>query len=351
MRQGIWNAAQDVAPIDAHIADTLSPKIHGLVEEMVRIMKFRVVSYQRATRLVVEYTTTAIHRAKLIAKHIYSAQDQLSKQIQHQSTELLSRKLDQVPLHLPATLTSSSSNSSNSPNMPIPPSVSTSTSTTSTMSTSTPFKQAFQVHSKRQVMDAMKQKAKDLYTSLSQLQNDKIHAVLNHDKLNARAVETRIRKLKTQVRALTGARQYLASSQKIDFLDLTKETDASMTRLAQSLTHQKVMDHDMYRMEVVNQIEEHANGMALFLGLKTQKEIHQLKHDLVKEVCANVALLFKDARQEVYLLNQELSLVYAQLMSLHPPALLVAYLEAVVLRYRGDIAKIQVSLLELFDKR
>ena len=159
-----------------------------------------------------------------------------------------------------------------------------------------------------------------------------------------------------------GARQHLASlvaesdedtqttqdEQTSSGSDVHDTVRQALQRLEAGMTSRQMLDHDMYRHEIEQQINEHTNGMMLYLGLQTEHEVHQLRQALIKEVCVSVAKLYEQGRQEVLLLNQELTTFYRDMVG-NKEAL--EYLELVAQRYRASIAKLQVHVLALFDKR
>jgi hypothetical protein len=339
MRKSVWDTVQSIEPVDKRDIEHLTPQITSLIKEMVRIMKFRVVSYQRTTRAVVEYTRTMIEKARKIAKAIYSQQTKLSQHIQAQAQALKHEKISQLPYPEDDSVTIHG-----------------------TQSHEPGFEVAFQVvaqgtNSKKATMDTLKKKAIQLYTELAQLREDRVHAVLSHDKPKVRTIDQRTRKIKTQTRAITGARQHLASVTEDDQSHVLaggqakQTTQEAIDRLTNAMTKKKVTDYDMYRHEVQNQIDEHTDGMALYLNLKTQKEIVHLQRDLQTEVCKVVAQMLESGRHEVILLNQEMASMHSQLIAMEIGKEGVEYLEKMAKKYRASIARIQLELLALFDKR
>lgn len=328
MRKAIWDVVQEVEPVpDLKDQDFGSDQADALVKEMVRIMKFRVVSYERTTRQVVEYTRTMIGRARKMAQALMRKQDDLSRHIRSKAMTIKQEKIGQLPERIESTI----------------------------VIDDPAFGQAFQVSaqgsSKQQVLDQMKQKASKVYRRLGELQQARVHAILQHDKAKVKHIDTQIKKLRTHTRAIMGARQHMASmiEQTMDDDGKVDQTvESALARLEAGMSSQKMVDYDLYKQEIEHQIDEHTNGMALFLGLQTQQEIMQLRRDLIQEVCKHVAELFDKGRQEVLLLNQEMTTFYRDL-AMNKEAL--HYLELVAKRYRASIAKIQVMLLALFDKR
>lgn len=328
MRKAIWDVVQEVEPVpNMEDQDFGSDQADALVKEMVRIMKFRVVSYERTTRLVVQYTRTMIGRARKIAQALMRKQDDLSRHIRSKAMAIKQEKIGQLPARIESTV----------------------------VIQDPAFGQAFQVSaqgsSKQQVLDQMKQKASKVYRRLGELQQARVHAILQHDKAKVKHIDAQIKKLRTQTRAIMGARQHMASmiEQTMDDDDKADQTvESALARLEAGMSSQKMVDYDLYKQEIEHQIDEHTNGMALFLGLQTQQEIMQVRKDLIQEVCKHVAKLFEKGRQEVLLLNQEMTTFYRDL-AMNKQAL--HYLELVAKRYRASIAKRQVMLLGLFDKR
>ena len=339
LRQSIWEEVQGVKPVpDIDTQDFGSDQATKLVKEMVRIMKFRVVSYERITRQVVKHTKEMINKAENIATQLYKKQKQLSNHVRSKAVIIKEEKLGQLPAHVQATIVVDDPN----------------------------FGQAFHVQaqadSKQVLMNQMKQKAMTLYEQLHELQQERVHAVLKHDKAKVKHIDQLIRKLKTQTRAIMGARQHLASlvAESDDDTQTTQDEQTSfgsdvqdtimqaLQRLEAGMTSRQMLDHDMYRHEIEQQINEHTNGMMLYLGLQTEHEVQQLRQALIKEVCVSVAKLYEQGRQEVLLLNQELTTFYRDMVG-NKEAL--EYLELVAQRYRASIAKLQVHVLALFDKR
>jgi hypothetical protein len=324
-----------VPPIDTQ--DFGSDQATKLVKEMVRIMKFRVVSYERTTRQVVNHTKDMIHRAKNIATQLYKKQKQLSNHVRSKAVIIKEEKLGQLPPHVQATIVVDDPN----------------------------FGQAFRVQaqadSKQVLMDQMKQKLTALYKQLHELQQERVHAVLKHDKAKVKHVDQLIRKLKTQTRAIMGARLHLASlvakssddhemppDEPSGSSDVHNAIRQALQRLEAGMTSRQMLDYDMYKHEIEQQINEHTNGMMLYLGLQTEHEVQQIRQALIKEVCISVAKIYEQGRQEVLLLNQELTTFYRDMVG-NKEAL--KYLELVAQRYRASIAKLQVHVLALFDKR
>lgn len=336
-RKGVWDAVEGVEYVPS--LDDLNienPKLVSLVKEMVRIMKFRVVSYERTTRRVVEYTQTMIQKARSMAHMIMKKQDELSRHIQAQAVHIRQEKLSQLPDPASAETLAP---------MQLE---------TTTVVTNLEGGAQVQANSKKQTMDMLKKKALDMYEKLGQLQDERVHAVLSHDVAQVRAIDQQTKKLKTHTRAIMGARQHMASIVQDPTLDtqLGKEDiKETLARIEQAMTKKKVMDYDLYRQEVQNQIQEHASGMALYLGLKTQEEVLRLQHDLVQEVCQVVSQVFEEGREEVLLLNQEMATFHQSLRTNQVSDEIMKYLEGMAKKYRGSIAKIQLRLLALFDKR
>ena len=328
-RKGVWDVVQDVEYVPELELDS------KLVKEMVKIMKFRVVSYERTTRRVIEYTRTMIQKARTLAHMIIKKQDELSRHIQSQAMSIKQEKIGQLPMKVEANYVVQEPE----------------------------FGEAFQVHvegnSKKETMDVLKKKAMQMYKELAKLREERVHAVLTHDKGQVKAIDARVKLLKTHTRAIMGARQHMASIVQDDMKGGEDEETQSenlvaqkaMARMEQSMVQKRVPDYELYKQEVENQIDEHASGMALYLGLKTQKEVAQLRHDLVKEVCEVVAKVFDQGREEVVLLNQEMASFHRSLLTEQVGQNAIQYLEKVSKKYRADIAKIQLGLLALFDKR
>jgi len=312
--------------------DLENPKLEKLVKEMVRIMKFRVISYERTTRRVVKYTRDMIEKARMLAHMIMKKQDELSRHIQTQALEIKAQKIGQLPMRVE----------------------------TSFVVEQPEYGPAFQVQaqgsSKKEMMEALKKRAMGMYKELAKLREERVRAVLSHDRGQVKAIDARATLLKTYTRAITGARMHLASigSDEVDDIgggeqDMTAQK--AMERLEKGMTHKKVADYDLYRQEVENQIDEHSTGMALYLGLKTQKEVGQLRHDLVLEVCKVVAKIFDEGREEIVLLNAEMATLHRSLLAEQVGGKAMKYLERVAKKYRASIAKIQLELLGLFDRR
>lgn len=337
LRQSIWEEVQGVKPVPPiDTQDFGSDQATKLVKEMVRIMKFRVVSYERTTRQVVNHTKDMIHRAKNIATQLYKKQKQLSNHVRSKAVIIKEEKLGQLPPHVQATIVVDDPN----------------------------FGQAFRVqaqaNSKQVMMDQMKHKLTALYKQLHELQQERVHAVLKHDKAKVKHVDQLIRKLKTQTRAIMGARLHLASlvAKSSDDHEMPPDEPSgsdvhnairqALQRLEAGMTSRQMLDYDMYKHEIEQQINEHTNGMMLYLGLQTEHEVQQIRQALIKEVCISVAKLYEQGRQEVLLLNQELTTFYRDMVG-NKEAL--EYLELVAQRYRASIAKLQVHVLALFDKR
>ena len=328
MRKGIWDTIQKVEPVLSFDDQEFeSDKVRSLVKEMRRIMKFRVVSYQRTTKKVVTYTRSMIEKARTIATQIMKKQDKLSKHIHSSAITLKQEKLNQLPQHVESTIVVDDPS----------------------------FGQAFKINaqgeSQQQIMTEMKKKASSLYKKLSKLQQERIHAVLQHDKMKVKEIDMQTKKIKTQTRALMGARQYLASLSNnfsFDNNNLNESIEDSLSRLEAGLSNKNIIDHELFAKEIEHEIDQHSNGLALFLGLQTQNEIMHLKKDLIKEVCTMVSKLFEEGKEEIFLINQEISTFYRELIG-HPNA--IKYLELLATKYRADIAKVQVQLLTLFDKR
>lgn len=334
LRQSIWDVVQDVEPInddnDADVLDRMDKRVRAVVKEMVRLMKFRVVACERTTRQLVEYTQSTIAKARQVAKALLRKQDELSSHIQSQALHLKQEKIGQLPVQVEAKLVVDKPS----------------------------FGSAFQVQaqgsSKQATMDALKAKALQLYKTLAELRDERVHAILSHDKPRVQAIDAQVRKLHTQTRAITGARQHLASLVKDEPIlggeaSTNESAQAGVERLAKAMTQKKVLDHDLYKYQVEHEIDEHATGMALYLGLKTQKEIAQLKHDLQESLCKVAAQLFQTNAQEIELLNQEMAALHNQLRRLNHTDM--DYLERMAKRYRANVAKIQLQILSLFDKR
>lgn len=329
-RKGVWDVVQDVEHVEE--LDLENPKLEKLVKEMVRIMKFRVISYERTTRRVVKYTRDMIEKARMLAHMIMKKQDELSRHIQTQALEIKAQKIGQLPMRVE----------------------------TSFVVEQPEYGPAFQVQaqgsSKKEMMEALKKRAMGMYKELAKLREERVRAVLSHDRGQVKAIDARATLLKTYTRAITGARMHLASigSDEVDDIgggeqDMTAQK--AMERLEKGMTHKKVADYDLYRQEVENQIDEHSTGMALYLGLKTQKEVGQLRHDLVLEVCKVVAKIFDEGREEIMLLNAEMATLHRSLLAEQVGGKAMKYLERVAKKYRASIAKIQLELLGLFDRR
>lgn len=330
MRKAIWDVVQDVEPVPSlDEQDFGSDQIDALVKEMIRIMKFRVVSYERTTRQVVKYTRAMIAKARKIATALMRKQDDLSRHIRSSAMAIRQEKIGQLPARIESTV----------------------------VVDDPAFGPAFQVSSegtsKQQVLDSMKQKATNLYKTLGQLQQQRVHAILQHDKSMVKQIDAQIKKLRTQTRAIMGARQHMTSmihesQDAASQLDLDETIKDALGRLEAGMTSQKMIDYDLYKQEIDHQIDEHTTGMALFLGLQTQQEITKLRQDMIEEVCKRVADMFEQGRLEILLLNQEMTTFYRDI-AMNKQAL--RYLELVAKRYRASIAKRQVMLLGLFDKR
>ena len=341
-RKGVWDAVEAVEYVPSlDDLDIENPKLVSLVKEMVRIMKFRVVSYQRTTRRVVEYTQTMIQKARSMAHMIMKKQDELSRHIQAQALHIQQEKINHLPPTSLETLA------------PIQLET-TMVATPTNLEGGAQVQVQVQGNSKKQVMDMLKKKALDMYKELGQLQDQRVHAVLCHDVAQVRVIDQQMKKLKTHTRAIMGARQHMASIVQDPTLETQLGKDGikeTLDRIEQSMTKKRVLDYDLYRQEVQNQIQEHASGMALYLGLKTQEEVLRLQHELVQEVCQVVSQVFEEGREEVLLLNQEMATFHRSLLLLQMPDNAMKYLEGMAKKYRGSIAKIQLSLLALFDKR
>ena len=330
LRKAIWDVVQEVEPVPNVKEQTFgSDQADALVRKMVRIMKLRVVSYERTVRRVVKYTRAMISKSRKIAQALMHKQDELSRHIRSSAMAIKQEKIGQLPAHVE----------------------------TSIMIDDPTFGPAFQVNteanSKQQLLDQLKQKASKIYKKLEQLQQERVHAILQHDKAKVKLIDEQIKKMKTQTRALMGARQYMTSMlddvENISLTDTLNETiEDAFGRLEAGIVDQKVLDYDLYRREIEHQIDEHSNGMALFLGLQTQQEIAALRKDMIKEVCKHVSHIFEEGSQEVMLLNQEMGTYYRELVS-NKDAIVV--IKSFAKRYRASIAKIQIMLLGLFDKR
>lgn len=320
-RKGVWDVVENVEHV--HEFDSDNPKLEKLVKEMVRIMKFRVVSYERTTKRIVTYTRTMIDKARKLAQSILDKQDELSKHIQTQALELKKEKIGQLPNSIETTIVIEEPS----------------------------FTNTFQMRSnKREMMDALKKRAVQLYKQLHQLQEERVQAVLNHDKVLVRNIDAKTKLIKTYTRAIMGARQHFSSIH--DQEEEEEEDDETgkkvLERLEKSMAETRVPDYELYKQEVEHQIDEHSSGLALYLGLKTQHEITQLKQDLVTEVCKVVSKIFDEGREEIMLLNQEMASFHRELLG---NQVAMQYLEKVAKKYRASVAKIQLQLLALFDKR
>lgn len=193
-----------------------------------------------------------------------------------------------------------------------------------------------------------------MYKQINKLNKDKIKAVLNHDTSKVKDINQKLKLLKTYTRAMVGARQHILSIVEDNELEQEPQNntsvDAMIQRMHDYMKNSVPMDYDLYKHEVENQIDEHSSGLALYLGLKTHDELILLKKDLVNEVCLNVQKIFEQGQHEIVLLNEEIKSLYNSL-KLTCSGDILKYIEQKSLYYRGMVAKIQLQLLALFDKR
>jgi len=193
-----------------------------------------------------------------------------------------------------------------------------------------------------------------MYKQINKQNKDKIKAVLNHDTSKVKDINQKLKLLKTYTRAMVGARQHILSIVEDNELEQEPQNntsvDAMIQRMHDYMKNSVPMDYDLYKHEVENQIDEHSSGLALYLGLKTHDELILLKKDLVNEVCLNVQKIFEQGQHEIVLLNEEIKSLYNSL-KLTCSGDILKYIEQKSLYYRGMVAKIQLQLLALFDKR
>lgn len=321
LRKGIWDTIEAVDNIT--LPELKDSKVQSLIHEIVRMIKFRAVSYRRTTQKVVAYTRTAIAQARKMARALLHKQDAMSREIVDQGRRLEQEKLGQLPLEEENDLEIQD------------------------ISGNYVFGQA-QDHPE---MKALKEKAKALYVELRDLQTARVQAILRHERKKVQVLDAKIRKLETAVRALRGARQYLSEMPVMPSFSSFPDTKAVLDRLVCNLNNRRELDCDLYRAEIKNQIESHTSGLALYLGLQVQKEIAQLAHDLVKAVCHNAETIFKAGQEEVRLLNEEIATMHRTLLAENPPKSVLNYIKQVVAKYRVVIAKDQLQILALFDNR
>jgi len=328
LRKGIWDVIQEVSPEIQINSD--DDHINKILKEIIKILKFRVVSYERITRRVVNYTRTMIEKARKLAKSILKQQDKLSTHIQAQSVQLKQEKINNLPINIETEIIVQQPS----------------------------FNGTFAIHtqedSKSKTLGVLKKKSIEMYKQINKLNKDKIQAVLNHDSVKLKNIEKQLKVLKTYTRAMVGARQHILSLMDDTMLSKNMENTQSVNdmliRMQNHMKNTVPMDYELYKHEIQNQIDEHSSGLALYLGLKTHEELMQLKHDLVNEVCANVKKIFEEGQHEIVILNEEFKSLYNILRSKCSNNVL-NYIEQKSLYYRAMIAKIQLSLLSLFDKR
>lgn len=351
LRKSIWTTSEEKNSSNfpaARIHElelNLDSRSQRMLHYMVELMKVRTASFARTTREVQEYVQRTLEHAKAMVKTIRQKEHAMKNGIKHKSEKLRRKHASLVQSGNVGDVGDTSAHESEDGAFaaafdPMNPTDSTNS-----------------VH-----LDVLKKKALELYANMDKLRKERVQAIVQHNQVKVFGIDSQIHRIKTTTRAITGARRYLRSIRPdtalVPSFDGAMESiDEALGRLAECTTKTDCTDAELFHAHASAMIDEHDTGMQLFIGLKAEQEIARLRRDLVAVVCQNVVRIFGRGHTEVMLLNKELASLHGELMAHQSRketgriSEIKAYLIHAAKLNRGKVAKTQLKLLEIVDRR
>lgn len=328
-RKAILDTSQDM--YNQEESTELEPDVpkmtHKVMTQMIQMMKHRVVSYHRCIHSLVQYIQQVIRRARGFASMIHTQGSNLNNLIQKRAQKVKLEYSGPEITSIQGPTVTSIISGFDIEQTPI------STNKHTTM---------------------LKDRAIRIYQQLNELRRDRVQAVLEHDQPKVVGIDAQIRKLNTQVKAIIGARQYLASipdeTPMVSDHSTMEAADRVLNHIQESMVSAKHhLDMDLHKERLNSMVEEHTLGLELYLKLKTQQEIEKLKNHVIQKVCQYTNRIMTQGKTETELLNKHLAHLHAQLVLMEKGAEASRFVHLKNIEFRAQIAQMYLELLGLFD--